>query len=1053
MKKHLQLCGEIMITECYETVISIPTYQEAKTEELPMFAQNRVHQRFTGNPYPNKVVIKTPEREKRDKSYKAIVLENDYLSIVILPEIGGKIYSAKDKTTGYDFFYKQHVIKPALIGMLGSWVSGGVEFNWPYHHRASTFMPVDYEIANEKDGITVWLSENEPVDRMQGAVGIFLGNDRAVFETRVRLYNRTSMRHSFLWWENAAVPVNPQYEIFFPEDVDHVHFHYRRSNTTFPIARGPFNGYKFPNEGVDISKHFNTKFPTSYFCSETKYDYFGGYDNGLNCGVVHIGDHHICTGKKMFTWAYNQLSKSWENALTDTDGAYAELMAGSYTNNQPDLTWIMPYETKTFTQSWYPIADLGVPSIANYDVAVRIEKGLLKIQSTKNYKNIDISLTQNGNTLYRNKVDLEAGKVKTIIVDYSDGEYEITIGNILHFEHRVYKQKTLPDLFPEIPMPDECKTAFDKYVTALHIWQYRDPNANAEEYCRKAIEQEENFAPALQLLGEILISRHDYEEATKYLDKAFNSLTKFNFHPESGYINYLRGYALECLGEYDKAYDLYRNSAWNYDSLSFALTRAGLIALRNNNLDEACYCATKALENGVNNSTAIAVLAVVLMKNGENEKAAELLCKELKNNHLNHLIRFLLLRIKKISTEEFFGAMGSDKGQNCLDIAEDLFTAGLNEEINYLFKLLQNNQERICPVISLYLDAPQNMDKMHKRFPSRLFEKNILEQTDNKYGKYLLGCLYYSTGFYNDAANLLKNCGGYEADRALAVYEYRNNNISSAISLLKKALLEKNGDEQLIFELAYVLNHSDYDANETIKIIEGNIKNLSSVRDDIITELAFAYNRAESFENALDTMLKHTFVPCEGGETAVAVQYIKARIGKGDIYFKNGKYEMALEEYGEAQTLPQNLGAGLWHQATISEAEYKQAITLEMLDKFSEAKDIYNHILDFDIDYFSNSNQPLLPILQAFSTYRLGNKSKAYSMIEQTIYNWNKESERNDSGYFGTTPFFISYMDYSKSARIKYYKNLIDKIKNDTILFEEYKKIDDEEVLLQVFKH
>ena len=244
--------------------IVIPTYAEAPAEKLPMFAENRVHQRFTGNPYPNAVVIRTPEKTKFDKTYEAVVLENDYIELVILPEIGGKIYSALDKKTGYNFFYKNEVIKPALIGMLGSWISGGIEFNWPYHHRASTMLPSDYEIVKEDGGITVWLSEHEPVDRMKGMVGVYLADDRAIFETRMKVSNRTPLRHSFLWWENTAVPVNKGYEIFFPSDVDHVHFHYRRSDTTYPIARGHFNGYTFDEKnGVDIRKHFNTKFPTS----------------------------------------------------------------------------------------------------------------------------------------------------------------------------------------------------------------------------------------------------------------------------------------------------------------------------------------------------------------------------------------------------------------------------------------------------------------------------------------------------------------------------------------------------------------------------------------------------------------------------------------------------------------------------------------------------------------------------------------------------------------------------------------------------------------------
>ena len=337
--------------KCEVTKLVIPTYPEPKAEDLPMFAENRVHQRTSGNPYPNKVVLKVNRDQKINKEYEVVVLENEYLKIEILPEIGGRIYSALDKTTGYDFFYKQHVIKPALIGVLGSWISGGVEFNWPFHHRASGFMPCDYKLETLSDGSAVChLSEHDPIDRMKGMVSIILRPNEKRFETRMRLYNRTDTAHSFLWWENAAVPVHEKYQIFFPQDVRYVNFHYLKSRITYPVAgNGIFNGIPM-NEPRDISYHKNTVPATSYFASASDYDFFGGYDHAKECGVVHIGDHHLSPGKKMFTWGYCQLAKSWENALTDTDGQYAELMAGSYSDNQPNFSWLEPYETKEFSQ-------------------------------------------------------------------------------------------------------------------------------------------------------------------------------------------------------------------------------------------------------------------------------------------------------------------------------------------------------------------------------------------------------------------------------------------------------------------------------------------------------------------------------------------------------------------------------------------------------------------------------------------------------------------------------------------------------------------------------
>jgi hypothetical protein len=154
--------------------------------------------------------------------------------------------------------------------------------------------------------------------------------------------------------------------------------------TTYPIASnatGIFNGISFDGE-VDISKHKNTIQPTSFFSAASNYDFFGGYDADKKRGVVHVGDHHVSPGKKMFTWAYNQLSESWERALTDSDGAYCELMAGSYSDNQPDFTWLEPMETKTFSQYWFPIGEVGVPDFANTMGAIYC-KDEIRIQLNK----------------------------------------------------------------------------------------------------------------------------------------------------------------------------------------------------------------------------------------------------------------------------------------------------------------------------------------------------------------------------------------------------------------------------------------------------------------------------------------------------------------------------------------------------------------------------------------------------------------------------------------------------------------------------------------------
>jgi len=135
---------------------------------------------------------------------------------MILPQIGGRIHAARDKTKGYDIFYRQDVIKPALVGLAGPWISGGVEFNWPQHHRPATFMPVDAEIEHHPDGsVTVWCSDHDPMQRMKGMHGVCLHPGRSVIELKVRAHNRTTLTQTFLWWANVVTRVHEGYQSFF----------------------------------------------------------------------------------------------------------------------------------------------------------------------------------------------------------------------------------------------------------------------------------------------------------------------------------------------------------------------------------------------------------------------------------------------------------------------------------------------------------------------------------------------------------------------------------------------------------------------------------------------------------------------------------------------------------------------------------------------------------------------------------------------------------------------------------------------------------------------
>ena len=261
----------------WEEEVVIPTYPVGKPNKNPMFLEKRVYQGSSGKVYPHPVIDKIYD-EKIDQTYHAVYLENEYLKIMILPELGGRIQRATDKTNQYDFVYYNHVIKPALVGLAGPWISGGIEFNWPQHHRPSTYDPVNFFTQENEDGsCTVYVSEIENMFRTKGMAAFTLYPDRAYLEIRAQLYNRTSTQQTFLWWANPAVPVNDNTQSVFPPDVHAVMDHGKRAVSRFPIATGTY--YKMDySSGVDISRYKNIPVPTSYMAYHSDYDFVGGYD-------------------------------------------------------------------------------------------------------------------------------------------------------------------------------------------------------------------------------------------------------------------------------------------------------------------------------------------------------------------------------------------------------------------------------------------------------------------------------------------------------------------------------------------------------------------------------------------------------------------------------------------------------------------------------------------------------------------------------------------------------------------------------------------------------
>jgi len=551
-----------MNVKAWRETVLIPTYGVGTKEKNPIFLEKRVYQGSSGVVYPYPVIEKILD-EKADQPWQAIFLENQYLKIMILPELGGRVQMAYDKVKQRHFVYYNQVIKPALVGLTGPWISGGIEFNWPQHHRPTTYYPVDALIETTENGsVTVWCSEVERMFRTKGMAGFTLYPDKAYLEVKVQLYNRTPHPQTFLWWANPAVKVNEAYQSVFPPDVRAVFDHGKRDVSTFPVATGTYYKVDY-SAGVDISRYSNIPVPTSYMAETSRYNFVGGYENDSQGGLMHVADHHQSPGKKQWTWGNGDFGQAWDRNLTDDDGPYIELMCGVYTENQPDFSWLQPYEEKGFSQYFMPYRDLGVVKNATKEAMINVEAEAdgvrVRVYATGVYPGASICLKQKGVVVAQKQVDLTPEMSVDEVWSLPASSLESFEVSVLTAEGRM-----LVDWRPEPttlkPVPEPAKAALDPkditsveqlYLQGLHLEQMRHATYSPTDYYQEALKRDPGDSRSNNAMGLWLMKRGRFADAEPYFRTAVNTLMTHNQNPYDGEPLYQLGLCLRYLGRLD----------------------------------------------------------------------------------------------------------------------------------------------------------------------------------------------------------------------------------------------------------------------------------------------------------------------------------------------------------------------------------------------------------------------------------------------------------------------------------------------------------------------
>jgi len=1015
-----------LFVNIWEEKVSIPTYGIGQPDKNPMFFEKRVYQGSSGKVYPNPVIEKIYD-EKEDKEYTGLFLENKYIKIMILPELGGRIQMAYDKVHNRHFIYYNQVIKPALVGLTGPWISGGIEFNWPQHHRPSTFEPIDYKIESNADGSkTIWTNEIERMFHTKGMTGFTLYLDKAYIEIKAKLLNRSFLPQTFLWWANPAVKVNDDYQSVFPPDVNAVFDHGKRDVSTFPIATGTYYKVDY-SPGTDISRYKNIPVPTSYMAINSAYDFVGGYEHDSQGGLLHVANHHVSPGKKQWTWGHSDFGQAWDRNLTDEDGPYIELMTGMFTDNQPDFSWLMPNEEKHFTQYFMPYSYLGVIKNASKDVLLALDYAdktiSLKVYTTGAQKALKIKLSYEGKTLLEDVADISPEQVysKTIAAaNIDENRLLVTISasngkELLSYDPSANKLNNIPEPAKPALQPGEVENAEQLFLTAQHLEQYRHATYSPVPYYEEALCRDPKDIRNNNALGVWYLRRGKFAQSEPYFRKAVETNIQRNPNPYDSEPYYNLGLSLKFQGKNKDAYDAFYKATWSNawkDSGYFMVAQLDLI---NQDYELALDHIQSAIDRNANNSKAYVLQSAAYRKLGRVAEAVEVCRQALKRDgfNLGALFELYLANNDKTYLNNLL-ELSRSWDQNFIEYALDYANAGLFEEAS---KVLQYAVvgDSTNPMVYYHLanfrhqlGNETNAIELLKQaaaadpylcFPDRLEDitalqlASLLNSSDAK-APYYLGNLWYDKRQYDDAIEAWEKSAKLDDQfptvlRNLAIaYFNKRGEHQKAVTCFEKAFSLDKTDARVLMELDQLYKRLNYTPSGRLKLLEDNLSTTLE-RDDIYLERAAIHNFLGHHEKALTLISDRQFHPWEGGEGKASGQYVYSLVAIGCEKLNNGEFTAAIDLLQKAQSYPHNLGEGKLFGAAENDVFYWLGCANAGLNDKEQAQWFFRKATE-GLDepsaaIFYNDQQPDKIFYQGLAWDKLGEGAKAKQIFNKLV--------------------------------------------------------------------
>jgi tetratricopeptide (TPR) repeat protein len=847
------------------------------------------------------------------KQWRTLNLENEYLKCTVLPDLGGHLYTCVDKINGASLFYANPTIKFARIAYRGMWAALGVEFNFPVSHNWMTVSPVDFATTREADGgASVWVGNIDRPYGMQWRVQLTLRPGRAYLEQKTVLYNRSDTRHRFYWWTNAAVEVWDDSRILYPMQFTAAHGF--RDIDTWPVN----------SAGVDQSVVGNHKYgPVSRFSYGSREPYMAVYHPRTNAGVVHYSSALDLPAKKIWSWGSDADGLEWRTALSDNHSAYIEIQAGLF-RDQETYGFLDPEESRSFSEYWVPIRDLGGVARANLEAVVNLSrrpgsKGTVDLEValnvTREFPNASLRLLGGNRTLatvdaslsprqtFRKlfqglpsnaayTVELRSDSGKTVL-RHTEGEYDFVPRDEVHVGEQ-----------PSKVYPPEANFGADDFVALA-----TDQESNGELLVAFHTYQRglARFPESISLnrgAGRLQVVLAQYGAAISHLSKALGWLS--NDHESAYYLG---------LAEAAEKHDRSARTHLEFAQQSEDFHGSALMALaelegRAGNHQRALDLVLAVVDAAPSLTRAGEMEVACLRHLGRQADAKARVSYWQKKDPTDSFLRYEAMKLG--ATDQALWAHLAGDPQRILEIAAQYMRMGLyGDALDLLSQKYPSGPQVVSepgtlpptyyPLIAYYrgycryllgqdgradFDAASAMPTTYV-FPNRAESFSVLRRAlginpEDPTAHFLMGSLYLSAGETGLALD------EWEAARRLkpAIPTLHRNlgytvllsggSPQRAIELFREGRKYDGHNVDLYLGLEQAMEKAGQPADERARALQ-SYPDVESAPAAFVFRLVQVLSQAGEFESA-ENLLEHRFFPREEGGTTVGQAYVTLRL-------------------------------------------------------------------------------------------------------------------------------------------------------------------------------